>query len=221
MFTRFFFLIFLLANIGLFVYNRENKPEITTFQATDTGVNKLVLLSELEQYSLKQEPDNLNQANDFSSIEQVCFSIGAFDTKAAMQTTFDKLKNAVIKIRSREVVSSQEAGYWVYIPAMQTRDEALSVARQLSEAQVKDYYVVTTGEHENTLSLGVYRDSDNASSRVIEIRSKGFQVEKKVRIEQWPEFWLDYSIQQESLLDFENQVLVNIEQTANQVECNW
>ena len=82
---------------------------------------------------------------------------------------------------------------------MASRSEALAKGRELAAAKVKDYYVVTAGNHENTVSLGLYREQFNADNRINELSRKGFDVQKEVRIEQWPEFWLDYRITQEQL----------------------
>ena len=104
---------------------------------------------------------------------------------------------------------------------MKTRNEALAAARELSKLDIKDYYVVTAGEHENTISLGVYRDTENAQSRLQELSNYGFKAQKEVRVEQWPEFWLDYAIASDrsiDLIDLQQQVP---EISVNKVECNW
>ncbi len=223
LFLRFFFVLILLANIGLFIYNRENIPKTQKFVAVDAGVNKLVLLSELEVENTIWE-EALSEENVAESTEvfnQECYSIGAFKSKADLQGLLDELKNKVIKIRSREVMSSKEAGYKVFLPAMKTRNDALTAARELAKLDVKDYYVVTAGEDENTISLGLYRNTENAEARLQELKGYGFNAQKEVRIEQWPEYWLDYAIasdRTENLIDFE-QLEAKI--STNKVECNW
>ena len=81
--------------------------------------------------------------------------------------------------------------------------------------------MVTGGENENTLSLGLYRESSNADARLKELLSKGFNAEKQVRIEQWPEFWLDYTIASDQVINFINIDEINPDVKTNQVECNW
>ena len=223
LFLRFIFVLILLANIGLFIYSRENIPKTQKFAAVDAGVNKLVLLSELEVENTIWEEARLDEdvAETAEVFNQECYSIGAFKSKADLQTLLDELKNHVIKIRSREVMSSKEAGYKVFLPAMKTRNEALAVARDLSKLDIKDYYVVTAGDDENTISLGLYRNTENAESRLQELSSFGFNAQKEVRIEQWPEYWLDYSVasdRTENLIDLQQP---DSETFTNKVECNW
>jgi hypothetical protein len=223
LFLRFLFLLCLLANIGLFIYNRENIPKTQKFVAVDAGINKLVLLSEVdvENTIWEEAQTNDNPVEATEVFNQECYSIGAFKSKADSQTLLEELKNKVIKIRSREVVSSQEIGYWVFLPAMKTRSEALAAARELSKLEIKDYYVVTAGEHENTISLGVYRDTINAESRLQELSNYGFDAKKEVRVEQWPEFWLDYAIASDRTIDLVDFEQLAPEISANKVECNW
>jgi len=223
LFLRFLFVLILLANIGFFIYNRENIPKTQKFVAVDAGVNKLVLLSELEEENTiwEEATTDENVAEATEVFNQECYSIGAFKSKADLQGLLDELKDQVIKIRSREVMSSKEAGYKVYLPAMKTRNEALTAARELAKLDIKDYYVVTAGEDENTISLGLYRNTENAQARLQELNSYGFNAQKEVRIEQWPEYWLDYAIasdRTENLIDFQQ---LEAEISNNKVECNW
>ena len=218
---RLLFIIALLSNIGLYIYDRQNTPKKVYFSAVDSGVQKLILLSELDVENTIWEDTDKSDENSAEVFNQACYSVGKFNSKSEISPILDVLKNDVIKIRTRKVISTQEAGYWVYIPAMKSREEALNVGRQLSRLNIKDYYVVTGGENENTLSLGLYRESSNADARLVELISKGFNVEKQIRVEQWPEFWLDYAIasdQVESLVDISD---LNPDIATNKVECNW
>ncbi|MBL4660854.1 MAG: SPOR domain-containing protein [Alcanivoracaceae bacterium] len=218
---RLLFIIVLLSNIGIYIYDRQNTPKKVYFSAVDPGVQKLILLSELDVENTIWEDTDKSDENSAEVFNQECYSVGKFNSKSEISPILDVLKNDVIKIRTRKVISTQEAGYWVYIPAMKSREEALNVGRQLSRLNIKDYYVVTGGENENTLSLGLYRESRNADARLVELISKGFNVEKQIRVEQWPEFWLDYAIasdQVESLVDVSD---LNPDIATNKVECNW
>ncbi len=221
---RLLFIIALLSNIGLYIYDRQNRPRIIPFTAVDPGINKLVLLNELDTENTIWEGQS-NADNDRSettqAFNQECYSVGAFNSKSETTLILDALKNDVIKIRTRKVISTQEAGYWVFIPAMKSREEALNVGRRLSQLDIKDYYVVTGGENENTLSLGLYRESRNADARLQELLSKGFNAQKQIRVEQWPEFWLDYVIASDQVNELANVSELNPDIRTNKVECNW
>ena len=222
---RFLFIIAILSNIGIYIYDRQNRPkQAPIFTAVDSGVDKLVLLSELDtENTIWEDPGNDDKPSQpaSSTFDQVCYSVGAFNSKSETTLILDALKTDVIKIRTRKVISTQEAGYWVFIPAMRSREEALNVGRRLSQLNIKDYYVVTGGENENTLSLGLYRESGNADARLQELISKGFNAQKQIRVEQWPEFWLDYVIASDQVEQLVNVTELNPDIATNKVECNW
>lgn len=219
---RLIFIFALLSNIGLYIYSKKNIPKQKHFSASDTGIQKLVLLSEMDaENTLWEEGDDNKDPSITEVFNQECFSVGAFNSRSEIRPILDALKSEVIKIRTRKVISTQEAGYWVYIPAMRSREEALSVGRRLSQNNIKDYYVVTGGENENTLSLGLYRDSQNADTRLQELLMKGFNAEKQVKVEQWPEFWLDYAIASDQITNIVDISTLNPDVSTNKVECNW
>lgn len=188
---RYLFILFLLANIAFFVWSKRLSPAPQdTFKVVDDGVRKLELIAEVET----DKPDNPIVTEVNSNLQQICYSAGPFDVEANVHAAKETLDPLVLKTNIRKITTTQEAGYWVYLPALASRSEALKKGRELAAAFIKDYYVVTSGDNENSISLGLYRESFNADNRIAELSSKGFQVSKEIRIEQWPEFWLDFSI---------------------------
>ena len=138
LFIRLLFLLVLFSNIGLYIYDRKNTPKQEYFRASDAGVKKLVLLSELDvENTIWEETDTPKEESEEITFNQECYSIGAFNSKSEISPVLDALKNKVIKIRTRKVISTQEAGYWVFIPAMKSREEALNIGRQLSSQNIK------------------------------------------------------------------------------------
>ena len=51
----------------------------------------------------------------------------------------------------------------------------LATARSLAAQGVRDYYVVTAGPGENTVSLGLFREQRNAEARLAEVRALGIE----------------------------------------------
>lgn len=213
---RYFFLILLFGNIGFFVWSqRVAEPVRPAFTANDPGTTAIKLLSELNTPSPETPKETV--AEQPVSVQQICFSAGPYSNEAAVLTVQEALTPLVLKTSIREITTTQEAGYWVYLPAMPTRADALAKGRELAAAKVRDYYVVTAGNHENTVSLGLYRESFNADNRIAELSRKGFDVQKEVRIEQWPEFWLDFSITEEQRPDLPD--LTDETVSSNEVIC--
>ena len=195
MLARALFLLLLAMNIGggcwLYFAPTQRQP---TFAAHDSGVPRLVLLSERER------PGEANAAELASAPESAadlrndsCVSIGPFPTQADMRAALNALTPAVARIQYREAHATETRGYWVYLPALASREQALAAARQLSSKGVRDYYVVTAGDQQNTISLGLFHDQANAEKRRSEIAQLGFQPQMVARTEELPVYWVDFA----------------------------
>ena len=101
------------------------------------------------------------------------------------------LTPGVARIQYREVAATQLRGYRVYLPASGSREAALAAARQLAARGVRDYYVVTAGDQENTVSLGLFRDLANAEKRRDELSAQGFAAVLEPRTEDAAQWWIE------------------------------
>ena len=207
MFVRALFLLLLAANIGaaswlVFAPNIQ----ATQVPASDAGVPRLVLLSERDRgdeatQELSAAPESrADQGND------ECHSIGTFPTQADVRAAINTLTPLTRRIQFREAHATQARGYWVYLPALATREQALAAARQLSSKGVRDYYVVTAGDQQNTISLGLFRDQGNAERRRSEIAALGFTPQSIARTEELPVYWLDYATDRAHPLDWRSKL---------------
>lgn len=123
-----------------------------------------------------------------------CFSIGPFEAIDDVRRTSALIESALQRQQVREVRSTQVRGYRVYLPPFPTRQEAMDAARALQEKGLRDYYVVTAGEQENTVSLGLFRDLANAESRREQVRSFGFEPRLEPRQQELTRWWLDIAV---------------------------
>lgn len=195
MFSRVLFLLLLALNIGVACWLYFSTPiQAQTLVASDPGVPRLALLSERERpgeaagAELAAAPESsADLRND------TCVSVGPFPTQADMRAAMNALTPLVARIQYREAHATEARGYWVYLPALTSREQALAVARQLSTHGVRDYYVVTAGDQQNTVSLGLFRDQNNAEKRRNEIAALGFKPELVARTEELPVYWVDFA----------------------------
>lgn len=93
-----------------------------------------------------------------------CRGIGWFDSEGRasqylqkVQAEYPGLEYAGLQERSEPL----EAFHWVIIPPLSTRDQALELYRELVRAGI-EAYVVPSGEHENAISLGLFRSKTSA-----------------------------------------------------------
>ncbi|WP_043800077.1 SPOR domain-containing protein [Arenimonas malthae] len=156
----------------------------------ESGVGGLVLLGEAEAPA---PPDAVELAAVPMPLPDapLCLSIGPFATPAQLRSAMNALTPLAARIQFRELPATELRGYRVFLPASGSREQALATARQLAARGVRDYYVVTAGEEENTISLGLFRELANAEKRRDEVASQGFQPSLEPRTEQAAQWWID------------------------------
>lgn len=159
------------------------------------GAPPLILLSE----EPGEAPDAMNASAEPDGPPQPtpprdrleCAEIGPFLTQADLRRVMNAFAPSAERIQFRETRTLTNRGYWVYLPAQRSRDAALSVARELSAKGLRDYYVVTSGERENMISLGLFQNLENARQRHEQLRALGFDARLQPRSDEIPNYWID------------------------------
>jgi len=195
-FYRLLFLLLIAFNIGVAAWLAFGRaPSAPVPAATDPGVPELKLLSERPGTPAEQsaELDTAPESRAALASDR-CESIGPFPTQADMRAAMQALTVHVPRIQYREEQTHQSRGFWVYLPALPSRDAALTTARALSAKNVRDYYVVTAGDQQNTISLGLFHDNANAERRRAEIAALGFKAQVNERVETLPAYWVDFAL---------------------------
>lgn len=156
---------------------------------TQAGVPTLHLLHEaLPRATSHPSPAPVATA---ASAAAQCLSVGPFTTQAEMQQAFAALAMLVPRIQYRVAESAVSRGWWVYLTAP-TREQALTMARALAAHGVRDYYVITAGEQQNNISLGLFQDPGNAQRREAQLRTLGFPAQLRQRVEQVPQYYIEF-----------------------------
>lgn len=218
MFIRLLMLLLLAANIGVASWLVLARPPPAAPPAlTDPGVPSIVLLAERDRDAVPAIATRTVDA--VSRVPEICTSLGAFDTQADLRGAMNALTPAVERIQFRESSRTQSYGFVVFMPAQSTRDAALELARQLSARGVRDYYVVSSGDQQNTISLGLFRDRGNAVRRQAELVGMGFAADIAERTEARPEYFLDYAQRQDRPVDWNALVPDTRDLAARRIPC--
>lgn len=168
----------------------QDEPRPAPPPPIDAGVGSLVLLGEAEALPSADQQE-LGAVPVPMPATPGCLTIGPFATPAELRAAMAALTPGVARIQFREVAATQLRGYRVYLPASGSREAALAAARQLAARGVRDYYVVTAGDQENTVSLGLFRDLANAEKRRDELSAQGFAAVLEPRTEDAAQWWID------------------------------
>ena len=213
MFSRLLFLLLIAFNIGVAAWVAFGREPTTPLPpATDPGVPELKLLSERAG-----TPAPAKSRAALASDR--CESIGPFPTQADMRVAMQTLTPHVPRIQYREEQTHQSRGFWVYLPALPTRDDALTTARALSSKNVRDYYVVTAGDQQNTISLGLFHDRGNADARRAQIAALGFKPQVSERVETLPVYWVDFVLPPQPGFDWQTWLPGRSDLQMQTVDC--
>jgi len=216
MFLRLLFLLLLALNLGAGAWLLFGRvPTRALPPATDAGVTELRLLS--EQPAKPPAPDASVPAAPATA--ETCSTLGAFTTAADMRAAMRALSPHVARIQYREEQISQSHGFWVYLPATDDREAALNEARKLAEKGINDYYVVTAGDAQNTISLGLFDDESNAQNRVAKLQQLGFPATIKQRVDTEPAYWVDYAAKAGASFDWQMWLPGRSDLHAKPIDC--
>ncbi|MCO5095057.1 SPOR domain-containing protein [Denitratimonas tolerans] len=190
-------------------------------QAPASNAPTLVLLSEEEDPAPAgdlrlAEPDGPPEPTPGLD-RLVCLEIGPFLTQADLRRAMNAFTPSAERLQFRETRALASRGYWVYLPAQGSRDAALATARELSAKGLRDYYVVAAGERENTISLGLFREMNNARQRHEQVRALGFDAQLQTRSDEIPNYWIDLMVDKE--FDWQSRVAGYPGVTAATVAC--
>jgi hypothetical protein len=216
MFVRLLFLLLLALNLGAGAWLLFGRPPTRVLPpATDPGVPELRLLSEASDSAPAASAATRTAALSAAT----CTTLGPFTTTADMRTSLQALTPHVARIQYREEQISQSRGFWVYLPATTTREAALGEARKLAAKGINDYYVVTAGDAQNTVSLGLFDDEANAQKRLAEIRQLGFGAKVKQRMDTEPAYWVDYAVPPGAAFDWQAWLPGRSDLQSRRVDC--
>ena len=220
MFVRLMFLLLLALNLGAGAWLLFGRAPVRTYPPpADRGVTELRLLSETPQPVHPVAAPVAATTTAPAQPRAACSTLGAFTTTIDMRTAMKALSPHVLRIQYREEQVRRSHGFWVYLPAVTSREAALDEARQLVTKGVHDYYVVTAGDSQNTISLGLFNDQSNAQNRLAQLRKLGFPAEVKERVDTEPAYWVDFAVPPDASFEWQAWLPGRTDLHAKGIDC--
>jgi hypothetical protein len=136
-----------------------------------------------------------------------CTSVGPFRELSQAATAAAALRNAGYQPAQRVVEGDVWSGYWVYIPAIATEQQAndtlAKIREGVREARIPDAYVIRNSDSGNLVSLGVFSEISGVSRLRDEVRALGFEPEVVDRTRRATVYWIDVVLAPDQALDFD------------------
>lgn len=193
MVLRLLFVLLMALNIAVGAWLLLGQPYARGGSPSEPGVAELRLLSELPESAAPRStvPVTARPTVTRDNGANSCLTLGPFATPQDLRAARVALQSQVVRMRSRQELTTQSTNWWVYLPPRASRAQALAMAQRLGERHIRDYFVVSAGDQPNAISLGLFKDPANARNRRDEIVTAGFPARMQARSEDVPEYWLD------------------------------
>jgi hypothetical protein len=124
------------------------------------------------------------------SVERVCYSLGPFGLKADALDVAGKLVGMGQTAVEREEQVRGEMKYWV-IDVTRDARAAQKRIKDLTDKKVEGAEIMTEGDYQGMVLLGVYDDEAAAQARLNAIVKLGFRPVMEKQAEKKSRFWVD------------------------------
>jgi hypothetical protein len=170
------------------------------------GLERLVLLSERQDVAVEEERE-VGKSSDTTPAVAVledkkpvmlCYTLGPFRDEEKVEQTKSAIAEHVDDLTIRKREQSEQHRFWVYVAPQKNREMAVNLSKQLAKKKIKDYYIIRSGEKNNGISLGHFKEKKHADRRVKKLSKLGFDVRMEVIYQNFLVYWLDYSAHAES-----------------------
>lgn len=132
-----------------------------------------------------------------------CTSVGPFRELSQAANAASALRASGYEPTQRVAEGDIWIGYWVYIQAIPTEQEANAILAKVREQGIDDSYVIPNSDTGNLVSLGVFSEISGVSRRRDEVRALGLEPQVVDRTRRATVYWVDVSLRPDQALDFD------------------
>ncbi len=161
----------------------ESGPETSPAEAAEPTIEEEALPPSPQQSVPAPTPSSVVE-NMPEPVPEVCWRLGPFQDELQAQALLPELPMGVEKLAIQKVATREPNGYYVLIPALPDRGQALKTARLLKDKGIEDSWVFVSGPLKNAISLGMFSREANAKRRLDEVNARGFVAQLHPRYRQ-------------------------------------
>ncbi|MNZ57855.1 hypothetical protein D3C78_758460 [compost metagenome] len=200
---RWLFLLLLLMNVGLFVWQHRLAPSGSSELPLLAGQAERAPVQAVQGLTLMAEAESSkpqSQASVVADSAAHCLVLGGFDAPEPARQLEQRLLSLDVGVRVVTSEASFGADHWVYIPPLASRQASL---RQLRELQARgiDSYLITEGELADGILLGVFPRLDSAVSVAEKLRAAGYEPQVRELPRIYQEYWVRVARKSQRLVD--------------------
>lgn len=133
-----------------------------------------------------------------------CTSVGPFRELSQAAAAAATLRADGLQPLQRVAEGEIWIGYWVYIAAIPTEQEAGEILAKIRAQGITDSYVIPNSDSGNLVSLGVFSEISGVSRRRDQVRALGFEPQVVDRTRRATVYWVDVTLAGDQSLDFDS-----------------
>jgi hypothetical protein len=119
----------------------------------------------------------------------LCPVVGPWEQLGLADQAARSLQGSGYKARVESLRVARDRLHWVYLPAVQNKEQALRVLREL-QAKGVDSFIVAEGADANAISLGYFSSADSARGLMIKMQTSGYPADVRQTAKEATEYWL-------------------------------
>jgi cell division septation protein DedD len=132
-----------------------------------------------------------------------CSSVGPFRELAQAATAAANLRAAGYEPRQRVAEGDVWIGYWVYIEAIATEQQANEILEKVRANGIADSYVISNSDSGSLVSLGVFSEISGVRKQRDKVRELGYEPKVVDRTRRATVYWVDVVLTGDQVLDYD------------------
>ncbi len=129
-----------------------------------------------------------------TSNAMACYRVGPFLLIGDLRSVLQLLESGDIVVQERSETLRKQAGYWVYIPPLDSLQQAREALRQMEDNGVSDVLIISEGSKANAISTGVYKTEELGRERRESLGELGFQAKIEPLFRSQSQYWLELEL---------------------------
>ena len=120
-----------------------------------------------------------------------CFSLGPFKKNEMAKKILADIDAMGLQSVIRDTTEKQKIRFWVYLPPYPSRQKAVDAAEKLATLGIDEYFIISDGNSDNAISLGIFKKKSDSDRRIKEINALGYTPKVDVSSKEVSVFWVD------------------------------
>jgi len=130
---------------------------------------------------------------------RACYTLGPLPDEARARAHADVLGGEGYQVEVRSSPAQVQRGYWVLLPPFLSQASANKALGKLKNDGFNDVALLSSGEFENSISVGLFTNRKTALGRQKKLLEKNYQTVIRERLVTRTNYWLDITGPQQAL----------------------